>query len=500
MHDGSANAILSGNYAFELTGFDPKGNPYVVIGDFKVDGKGSITNGNADANATTFATSEQQYSFSGTYSVGDANNDNRGTTTWNNSNTAATGLPASTTYCFAASGITSGVAQGGRIIEADGSGFIMTGIFRAQNTADFTESALSGGYVFDLQGFGGESPINRQAIIGQVSLNGSGGVTGGQFDSAFYKNDTQATQYQSQAAISGTGSSYSVGANGRGTLTLNVPGGSTSQVIYMIGTGNSFFMLSTGAGKTGGLLSGQAYQQTTTSFSEASLKGTAVFRADGTTNPANSGPVQSNVQAGQLSFDGSGSVSITSDQNNGGTITNEQQSGWAYTVTSSGYLQITGNNNKTVNFYLFAPGNGLGLQGNNGVSFFLLAPQTVPAGGFTNSFLVNNAYSFGSVYPNAYSAAGEYPTTEAGAVLFKSGGVLPGVEDLARAADTYAVDQEFQNSYTFDPSNGASTGRFVITNENGTAVLAGYMVGKGEAFFIGIDPSSNPGLYQAEHQ
>jgi len=49
-NSGSGNAILNGNYAFLLTGFNPNGHFFDEIGDFKADGAGNITGGNADAN------------------------------------------------------------------------------------------------------------------------------------------------------------------------------------------------------------------------------------------------------------------------------------------------------------------------------------------------------------------------------------------------------------------------------------------------------------------
>ncbi|MBV8629913.1 MAG: chitobiase/beta-hexosaminidase C-terminal domain-containing protein [Silvibacterium sp.] len=497
-HDGSANALLNGSYAFLLMGFDPSGHPFEIIGDFTADGKGDIANGSADANSTAFTTGEQQYSFTGSYSAGDASNDNRGEMTWNNSNTSSTGLPASTTYCFAASGITSGVAQGGRMIAADGSGFIMSGIFRSQNAADFSNSAVNGPYAFGVQGYGGQTPLNREASVGLISFNGSGGITGGQFDVAQYNNSTQSPSYQSQVPITSSGSSYSLSSTGRGTMTVNFSGGSISFVIYPFGNSDRFFMLSS-ATSNNQLLVGQANQQTTTSYTAAGLKGTAIYRSNGTTKPTSGAALAESVEVGQVSFDGNGGVSITYDQNDGGAIALDQQGQNTYTVSSSGYLQISGGKHPP-NFYLFAPGSGFGLQGDGGVHFYFATSQPVPASGYTNGFLANNSYAYGSLYPSAYSASGDYPTTEAGAVTFESGGVLQSIQDLGRAPDTYAVDSSSSGTYALDSTNGASTGRFVITNGKGIPVLAGYLIGRGGAFFIGVNPSNNPTLHQADHQ
>jgi hypothetical protein len=142
-HDGSGNSLLKGNYAFLLSGFNPGGHFYDEIGDFKADGAGNITNGNADANGdqniSNFASGEVQYTFGGTYSIGSA--DNRGimNVTNTNSGTPGTGLPASGSYCFVADTVTalSGVgtvAETGRIVEADGSRFRIQPTLRLRPT------------------------------------------------------------------------------------------------------------------------------------------------------------------------------------------------------------------------------------------------------------------------------------------------------------------------------------------------------------------------------
>lgn len=85
-------------------------------------------------------------------------------------------------------------------------------------------------------------------------------------------------------------------------------------------------------------------------------------------------------------------------------------------------------------------------------------------------------------------------------MTFEAGGILQGTQDLARAPDTYATDSGSTGTYALDSTNGASTGRFVINNDNGTPVFAGYLLGRGGAFFIGVNPSNNPVLHQADNQ
>jgi hypothetical protein len=148
-HDGSGNSLLNGHYAFLLGGFDPGGNHFAQIGDFVADGTGNISGGSSDANSSGFATQgEQQFTFSGTYSIGST--DDRGMMTLTNGNSGATSLPATSEYCFVADTVPAvnggNVAESGRIIEADGSGFVLSGFFQIQNQSNFTNASLVSGY------------------------------------------------------------------------------------------------------------------------------------------------------------------------------------------------------------------------------------------------------------------------------------------------------------------------------------------------------------------
>lgn len=485
-HDGSANAILNGSYAFLLSGFDPNGNNYAVIGDFKANGGGAISSGNGDANSSGFATSgEQQYAFTGTYSIGDSANDNRGITTWNNTNTSGTGLPAQTSYCFSADAITGGVAQSGRIIEADGSGYVLTGFFVVQNPSDFTTAALSTGYAFGIQGVNkGTSGTGRAAIVGQATFNGSGGIPSGQIDIAEYDPTSGSTTYQA-AQSNPSGSTYSVASNGRGTMTIGSGASATPFVIYLVGTGNEVLILSADNVNTGTLLVGQGMQQTTTSFTAASLNGPSVFREIGA--DANNSPVTDDVGVGQLSFNGSGAVSGLADMNDGGILSGPNTLSANYTVSSIGYVQVSGGTGKhPPNFYFYAPGSGFGLDGSGSVDLYFLSAQTVPSGGFTNASLTGS-YAVGTLDPAAYNGTGsnQYPQILDATVTFGSGTLSITSDNVSApglAADVQ-VDQTDSNTFALDSSYGATTGRFVVSS-GGSPDVVGYIVSPTQVYLI----------------
>jgi hypothetical protein len=499
-HDGSANALLNGNYAFVLSGFDPSGNTYDVVGDFKANGTGTISSGNADANSTAFTGAEQQYTFTGTYSVGDSANDNRGTTTWSNTNTSGTTLPSSTTYCFAADAITGGVAYSGWMVEADGSGFMLTGYYEIQNPTYFVPATLNTGYVFGLHGVGSSTPANRSTAAGVIDFNGSGGISGGQADLATYDNSTQSTTYQAKQSISSSGSSYTLASNGRGTATISTPSGNIEFVFYLIGTGQEFVTLSTGTG-SGGVVTGTGLRQTTTSFTASDVTGSAVYRANGTTNPTTT-PVGDDVRVGQYTF-GSSSVAETYDENSGGTISLDQTASGTFTIASNGYLSLSGVSGNA-NFYLYSQDSGFGVDASNGAEFYYMEQQAAPSGGFTTAGLAGSTFSFGTIFPAAYNSSGSnsYPITEAGVVSFGSGGALTGTEDRVTAPGLTAnlnLDSAITATYAIDSTNGSTTGRLIFS-QAGTPVVVGYLVSPDIVFLIQVNSGQDSLILDGDAQ
>ena len=517
-HDNSGNSILSGHYAFLLTGFDPNGHFYDEIGSFKADGAGNLTNGDADVNGdqnlSAFASGEQQFNFTGTYAIGST--DDRGMLNFVNSNgTGTAGLPTNTSFCFAADQITSGVAYSGRLIQADGSGYMLTGFFNIQNNADFAPSAITGGYAFGLQGVDGTTP-NRRGMIGQFTANGAGGITSGQFDtSGVNYNSGTSTYVNSYSATNAmSAGTYTLGANGRGNITFNVGGVAMPFVVYMTGNGTQLFLLSQNASSsaTTPLLAGKALIQLTSTYTTASVAGDGVFRGNGTTDP-NSPPLADAGEVGQFTFDGAGNATFIADSNTGGNISpasSNVHSG-TYTVSSPGYLQIGGGSNAP-NFYLFAPGGGFGLDNTNNVGFYYMVPQTIPSGGFTNANLSTNltgSYALGTVFPSAYNISNmllengaQYPSIFSAEINFTSGAFTV-IQDAVEAPGTPAslyvtADVTLTGTYMLDPTYGPTSGRFLL-QQNSQNIVVGYIVNPTQAFLVTIQSGQNPQLVESDH-
>jgi len=495
-HDGSGNGVLSGTYGMLLTGFDPAGLPYDMAGAFTADGAGNVTSGMADVNGLSFVNShggavqtEQNYTFSGSYSIGGT--DHRGMATWTNTGAAASGLPPTSTFCFSTEAITGGVAQSGRIILADGSGYVLTGFFQIR-TGTVNTATLSSGYAFGFQGSsaGGPQPV-RQAGIGQVVFNGSGGINGGQLDFANYDSATQSTQYNAQVPLLTTAANsaigYTMGATGRGTITLGITQGSNTATVtfiaYAVGAGNKLLLLSTDASNA--LLAGQAIQQANITYSQSGFTGSSVYHKFHTTSVT--APVYDDIRVGQYTFNGAGGVNEVRDQNSGGMVSLDLTRTGTYTVSSSGYLTISGLNTNTPNFYLYGPGSGFGLDGALGIGFYTMLGQTVPSGGFSASALAGTSFALGTVSPLAYNInpTHNYPQTESGTLQFGSGGMLTGTTDTVQApgsSEDMTLDSTISGpTYGVEPT----TGRIAISIGS-TPFVVGYMISPTEATLIQV--------------
>ena len=523
-HDGSGNGLLNGHYAFLLTGFDGSGNVLDQIGSFQANGTGTISNGMGDQNDSNYTSTqgEQSFTFTGTYSIGST--DNRGQLVINSSNDTSTQY-----FCIVADTVVSGVATSGRVIDASGDGSIQTGFFKIQNSSDFSNAGLTGSYAFGTQGVGllsGTPPADtrRKTTAGVLTLNGSGGISGGQADNYTQSGSGGAATYTAALPVTNTGT-YTVGSGGRGTLNINVTYQSSTYtlpyVIYEYGNGTGFVMLGSANVNSGvvGLEAGYAVQQTLTTFTAAAAAGAGVFRADLPTGDTGSGTgfvgngLADNDSIGQFTFSSGGVVTYVSDQNSAGTLTTAANGNATgnFTVVSPGYLTLQNAGNQPPNFYMYAPGGGFGLDSSGG--FWAMVPQTIPVGGFTSASL-SGAYGVGTVDPLGYSntgsplGGGPYPNVFIATGTFGSGTVglvqdtdyAPGLTanvttDQVSTGPTWALDSTTYGSSTF----GAAAGRFTI-NTGDSGVTVGYIVSPTQAFILTEKSGRNPQMFIADHQ
>jgi hypothetical protein len=474
------NALLNGQYAFLLNGFDGTGHPLAMAGTFTADGNGNIVAGLLDVNGTGLSAASLSNTLAATtYAVGP---DGRGKVVLSYGGTTLN-------FTLALNAVSNGVAGGGYMTEFDSSGQSLTGTLALASPAAFSTASISGGFAFGLDGFAPSSSataLNRRAVIGETQFNGTGGASSGELLSSA----------ATATPIVPSATSLNIAPNGRGTLTYTLPsgGGTLSLVVYVV-SNTKLLLLSTGAAGGSGssaLLSGQALQQTIAngSFAGASLNATTVVRMQRLT-PNAAGTVLPDVQVGLLSFTGAGRLSLTSDEDNGGVVSSDTYGG-AYTVASNGRVSMTlatgsGGCADCVSpqtyLYLVGANQGFLMDFATSPNVGYFEPQT--ATGISNATFMGN-YSAGTLAPLAGSA-----TLSSAALSSTGAGTLTGTADRD-AAGTLSPDVALNLAYSL-----SGTGRGTVSSGGAGEVL--YVISPTKALLLDLTAGS-PVIQEVVHQ
>ncbi|HWF05814.1 MAG TPA: hypothetical protein VHA06_19155 [Candidatus Angelobacter sp.] len=291
-----SNAALAGSFAFNLAGIDLAGNPLGLAGNFTANTSGIITTGVEDSNDNTSVVSANP--LTGSIPVGSSG---RGTATFNTS----LGAQVFAFYVVDATHL--------KLVETDVN-FVLGGDAFNQ-TGTFSAATLTGPFAFTVAGAdilsGG--PF---AAGGVLTADGAGNVSSGTEDI----ND--AGTISTAVAITGT---YTLAADGRGTLQITSSAGIFNFVLYP--TSGGILVLETDARF---LTSGTALQQQTTAFTGATFSGTYGMNFTGATT---NGEIDSIAE-----FTANGASSLTGiiDLNSTGALTFGQPVTGSYNVTSNG--------------------------------------------------------------------------------------------------------------------------------------------------------------------
>jgi hypothetical protein len=288
-----STASLSGKYAFSMSGSELCGGVssyFTRAGSLTADGKGNITSGLEDINVCTGI--ETLQFTGGKYSIGP---DGRGTLKLTNSS-------GTTNYSIVLSSTAAGsIAQTDTAATASGS-------FQRQNGAAFSNAAIAGGYVFDLNGVDvSGTVVNPGSYIGRFDADGAGAIFNGLFDSNI--GGTLSGQQ-----LFPTGAFYQIDTNGDGTTfgrgTANIAG--QAFAFYVVDATRLKF-ISTDYPSA---FIGEAFAQQNIAFNTASLTGSFSFLIGGWSS---SGAIST---AGRFTADGVGNISnVVLDENNTGSLT-----------------------------------------------------------------------------------------------------------------------------------------------------------------------------------
>lgn len=289
-----SNASLKGTYAFSMGGTDASNNPGAFltrVGSFVADGSGSISMAMEDISDGGIQNTVQ---FNGGSYAVQANG--KGTLALNS--TTGTGLQLTIVLNSPTEGV---------MIQTDLNA-TSSGTFILQSPNAFSLATINGPYVFDVSGTNvNQAPVS---IVGQITTNSSGSITGGIFDS----NDGGVNPPLLSAQTFGAGGTYTLDPTngstfGRGTMTF----AGSSFAFYLVDSTRFRLIETDGQNFT----FGDALQQTA-----APTQATAAsyaFLIGGSAVLGTAGPI---ARGGRFTTDASGNVTnIQLDDNNNGSIT-----------------------------------------------------------------------------------------------------------------------------------------------------------------------------------
>jgi hypothetical protein len=439
-----SDASLSGLYSYTLSGDDYAGGFYLAVGSFEADGNGNILNGIQDINHGTGFFDSQ--AFTGTYSVGP---DGRGS--------------ASLTNTVGAIEIRLVLLSNerGRFIEyeanSNGRGEILK-----RDPADFSTAAITGGYAF---GFTGSDSVgDPETVAGRFTANGQGTISGGAEDL------NEGGTVSQNLPFAGT---YSVDANGRGTLQITAGSVTTNYVFHVVSSDTLFIVESDYPYPA---VVGTARAQQAGSFSNASLTGDYAFLIPGVT------PSGATATAGRFTSDGSGGLTGgVVDENLAGTLSQNIAFTGNASVVSNGRAPVTLTSTTVGDF---------------GYTFYMVSTQeafVVETDGVSVAGGTVLAQADGPPFDNS-SASGSFgftvfapdtDTDQSGQITLDGAGALSGTEDV-NDFGTLTGDAAFTGNYSMS-SNGRAAGTVTPAGGGTAAQVVFYAVSDSRLFVIQVD-------------
>jgi hypothetical protein len=327
-------------------------------------------------------------------------------------------------------------------------------------TSIVNNAELSGNYAFTFRGISGNATVSSIfGSVGRFTADGAGNVTNGELDT----NGLGAGATLVAQPFTGT---YSIGADNRGVMTLNIAGGPARLAFAMTANGNAEFIEFDASGGSGTIGSGTMEKADTTAYSTASITGDYAFGAAGLDNANNRAAIE-----GRFTSNGRGTLANTAgDVNAYGTDYPMTFTAANYTVsnaaTGRGTMNLAfsfGGTPDTLNFvfYIVNSGKLFAMESDavspatpllNGV----VVQQQLPAGGFTDASLNGHMVIYLTGLSTCSSGSG-VPKAGAGLVTSNGSGAFSLTYDenfcrapnsLTGATGTYSVAANGRTSLT----------------------------------------------------
>jgi hypothetical protein len=359
---------------------------------------------------------------------------------------------------------------------------VLVPMVRAQNTPGVNNAELKGNYAFTFNGFSGNLATSSIfGAVGRFTADGAGNLTNGELDINAVGSKTTAQSF--------TGT-YSIGADDRGVMNLNIGGNPGTLAFVMMANGNAQFIKFDASGGSGTIGSGTMEKADTTAFGTARIAGDYAFGAAGSDNGNNRAAIE-----GRFTSNGTGTLTnVAGDVNAYGTTYSLNFTAANYavsdTATGRGTMQLAftfGGTPDTLNFVFYVVNSRkLFVMESDTVSnttpLFngVVVQQQIPAGGFSNASLNGNMV----IYLTGLSTCTNVPNVpKAGAGLLTANG--SGAFSLTYDENYCRAPNGFTNAA--GTYSVASNGRMTLTL--GGFSLVAYVVNLNQIFLYVSDPN-----------
>lgn len=364
---------------------------------------------------------------------------------------------------------------------------VLASMLQAQSPGGVNNPELNGNYAFTFNGMttGGGGASTVFAAVGRFTADGAGNLTNGELD-------TNGVGPQEKLIAQPFAGTYQIGADHRGVMALNIPGGGTL-AFAMMANGNAKFIEIDAAGGHGTVGSGTIEKADTSAYSTSKITGDYAFGAVGLDISNNRTAV-----AGRFTANGAGTFTNgASDVNQSGLFTTWNVFAANYVVTDTvsgrGIMNLpplAGGVPTNLNFVIYIVNGGkLFVMETDAVTMAtpllngVVLQQQSPAGGFSSASLSGGMVLYLTGRAGSGCGGGTGPASNVLAGLLSAngtGGLNLTYDQNCGGSPTSATG--LLGTYSLG-SNGRAAIRV------GTNYLVAYLVSPNEAFFIVPDSS-----------
>jgi Putative Ig domain len=351
---------LNGNYVFSFSGYQ-NGSLVLQAGSFTSDGAGNITNGLMDSNSAAGVHTSSP--FSGTYSIGSTN-----------TGPMTLVIPALGTFTYQVAVPALGTI---RFIQNGAAGNQGTGYIRkVTGTTSITLAQLASSWTFG--GTGADVAAARYAAAGTFAADSKGAWTGLEVDA----NDNGTVVH----STSGTGNFLTLDpVTQRGTASMTANSVTTNYSFYPVSTSELVMVSTDPVSSTAPLVLFTVYTNPA-NWSNSTIHTTTVTQLQGLgTSSGNTVPYGLLAFA---TFDGAGNLTVSTDENLGGTLSANKYTTATYNTATNGRTTISGFGANPIVAY-FSSNVAFAIVGDSGVTAGTIVPQFGTP--YTNSS-INGSY------------------------------------------------------------------------------------------------------------